>query len=272
MIDTDLKRLGEAFCATIGNEDSELSLSGFARHAFSEFNERYLNRKLAPDARDFYYPGKNGAELVLRVSSDFLPDNLVQPELIGIRIENVATHSLEHLLKLQRGYLTAEFSDFRTQDLDESTRKLFLQKRKDNYSNALSAGLYFNGQSSDEIKQLILERKSRWLGFYTGTTQLKIEEVLDRDLIDILKKSSRITINNSEHFRKDSDLPLYNELCQISRTNAGYSWLYRIETPNKKPLPTELCQRLKQICELALKNFDLRSFKRLRIKNPDEIN
>lgn len=244
----------------------EADLKNFNRHAFITYTHKFLKKGKQNIIKKLYYPGKDEkSELSLVLFSPYS-----MPELKGLNIKG-NVKKLPNLLKMLRGYLTAEFSNVNLNDLSELFRMRIKGGRQDGWSQTGNIGVYFsrNPEKQNEIKRLMVEEQE---GFRKDHAPVPLEETyLGEATKNLLHSAERISVKNSFYPRNNSNRELVHESCDVFQIKKGnYLMDYCISSANGNRLSSDLFPRLNDLFELVKYQFDETSFKKMKIKDPEQ--
>ena len=137
------------------------------------------------------------------------------------------------LLNYLEGNLTAEYSQHTLKEKPEQTSDIN----------------FYLIKKSDELKKLVIRD-------FNKTT-------LNHHLEVLLNEADNIIIENKLYVDEDPCNDLLNESCKIFRREGSCLWKYNISVMNSESLPACFYEKLNNLFELIIKNFDETTLKRI---------
>ena len=254
----DYSRIHEIFYQDAGEEGRNTSLRQFLRHAFAYYRDRNTKAK-----RKLQYIDRGDSALTLYFVTSHNEPNLLSVE-IGGEISN-----LDKLLGMLTGHLTAEYKGLELEKVSDEIKKNMLRSRCGTYAQAGTLGIYFS--SNPELPDVIKRVESQKLkfGLISGAvltpTDMWIAD-LDEASRQLLLQASNMFVEHYFHMQGDENNELVRETCNIRQSEQGrHVMAYQVVTRNG--IPAYFFDELNDLFELVRDNFDLGSFKKLKMFN-----
>lgn len=258
---SDFSRTRELFYRTVGDQAETADLQELLSHAFGTFQERYLVSSTGVSPKLFTYKGETGiGSLSLRLLSRY-----GRAELTALTIKG-ATENLNAILDGLRGEVELFYNGLHISALSALPSLRFLQKElvRSNPAKVVTvnkASFYLSPGKEENILKNVRFSIPQDDHDDSGTKRFS----------PLYELADLINVKASYYHGHNPSQELIHESCEIRSSKHSqqgkFNFAYSIKIANDQGMPTSLLPKVEHKFNLIQSDFEILSFRRVRIKD-----